>query len=135
VAADFTGKTALITGAGRGIGRAIALGLADGGAGVILLARTAGQLDETSALLREQGVPAGRISVLPADLADDRDRGRAAAAALTAGGVDILVNNAATPAGASAPRDLATWSTRTSWPRSTPRCLATSAPPGRLRPT
>ncbi|HEY5017477.1 MAG TPA: SDR family NAD(P)-dependent oxidoreductase [Streptosporangiaceae bacterium] len=96
MAADFTGKTALITGAGRGIGRAIALGLADGGAGVILLARTAGQLDETSALLREQGVPAGRISVLPADLADDRDRGRAAAAALTAGGVDILVNNAAT---------------------------------------
>ena len=51
MAADFTGKTALITGAGRGIGRAIALGLADGGVGVILLARTAGQLDETSALV------------------------------------------------------------------------------------
>jgi len=41
-------------------------------------------------------VPAGRISVLPADLADEEDRGRAVAAALTAGGVDILVNNAAT---------------------------------------
>jgi NAD(P)-dependent dehydrogenase (short-subunit alcohol dehydrogenase family) len=96
VAADFTGKTALITGAGRGIGRAIALGLADAGAGVVLLARTAGQLDETSALLRERGVPAGRISVLLADLADKEDRSRAVAAALTAGGVDILVNNAAT---------------------------------------
>ncbi len=93
---DFTGKTALITGAGRGIGRAIALGLADGGAGVILLARTPGQLDQTRALLRERGVPAGRISVLPADLADEQDRGRAVAAALAAGGVDILVNNAAT---------------------------------------
>jgi NAD(P)-dependent dehydrogenase (short-subunit alcohol dehydrogenase family) len=41
VAADFAGKTALITGTGRGIGRAIALGLADAGVGVILLARTA----------------------------------------------------------------------------------------------
>ena len=96
MATDFAGKTALITGAGRGIGRAIALGLADAGAGVVLLARTAGQLDETSGLLRERGVPAGRISVLPADLADEQDRDRAVAAALAAGGIDVLVNNAAT---------------------------------------
>jgi NAD(P)-dependent dehydrogenase (short-subunit alcohol dehydrogenase family) len=96
VAADFTGQTALITGAGRGIGRAIALGLGGAGASVVLLARTAGQLDETRALLREQGVAAGRISVVPADLADEEDRGRATAAVLARGGVDILVNNAAT---------------------------------------
>jgi NAD(P)-dependent dehydrogenase (short-subunit alcohol dehydrogenase family) len=96
VTADFAGKTALITGAGRGIGRAIALGLADAGARVILLARTAAQLEETRALLRGRGVPAGRISVVPADLSDEEDRSRAAAAALAAGRVDILVNNAAT---------------------------------------
>jgi NAD(P)-dependent dehydrogenase (short-subunit alcohol dehydrogenase family) len=96
VAADFSAKTALVTGAGRGIGRAIALGLAGAGAGVVLLARTAGQLEDTRALLRGHGVPAGRISVVPADLADEEDRGRAVAAVLAAGRVDILVNNAAT---------------------------------------
>jgi NAD(P)-dependent dehydrogenase (short-subunit alcohol dehydrogenase family) len=41
-------------------------------------------------------VPAGRISVVPADLSDEEDRGRAAVAVLEAGRVDILVNNAAT---------------------------------------
>lgn len=96
MATNLAGKTALITGAGRGIGRAIALGLADTGAHVILLARTAGQLDETRALLRERGVPAQRIRVVPADLADEEQRGRAAATVLAAGRVDILVNNAAT---------------------------------------
>jgi NAD(P)-dependent dehydrogenase (short-subunit alcohol dehydrogenase family) len=63
---------------------------------VVLLARTTAQLDETRALLRERGVPAGRVSVLPADLADEEDRDRVAAAALAPGRVDILVNNAAT---------------------------------------
>jgi NAD(P)-dependent dehydrogenase (short-subunit alcohol dehydrogenase family) len=96
VATDFAGKTALITGAGRGIGRAVALGLGGAGASVVLLARTAAQLDETRALLLQQGVPAQRIRVVPADLADEEQRGRAAAAVLTAGRVDILVNNAAT---------------------------------------
>jgi NAD(P)-dependent dehydrogenase (short-subunit alcohol dehydrogenase family) len=54
------------------------------------------QLDGTRGLLREQGVPAGRISVVPADLADEGQSAMAAASVLAAGRVDILVNNAAT---------------------------------------
>jgi NAD(P)-dependent dehydrogenase (short-subunit alcohol dehydrogenase family) len=96
VTTGFAGKTALITGAGRGIGRAIALGLARSDARVVLLARTAAQLEETRALLGKRGVPSQRIQVVSADLADEEQRGRAAAAALAAGRVDILVNNAAT---------------------------------------
>jgi NAD(P)-dependent dehydrogenase (short-subunit alcohol dehydrogenase family) len=96
MATDLSGKTALITGAGRGIGRAISLGLGDAGARVVLLARTAAQLDETRTLLLRRGVPEGRIQVVPADLADEEQRGHAAADVLKAGRVDILVNNAAT---------------------------------------
>ena len=93
---DFAGKTALITGAGRGIGRAAALGLADAGAGLILLARSDGQLAETQAMLLARGTAAEHIRVVPADLGNEERRSRAVQTALVAGRVDILVNNAAT---------------------------------------
>jgi short-subunit dehydrogenase len=94
VITDFAEKTALITGAGRGIGRALAVGLADAGAGLILVARSAGELAQTQAVLLGRGA-AGPARIIPADLGDEEQRGRTAATAL-AGRVDILVNNAAT---------------------------------------
>jgi NAD(P)-dependent dehydrogenase (short-subunit alcohol dehydrogenase family) len=85
-------RVALVTGAGRGIGRAIALAYAKEGARVVLTARTAGELDEVAGQIRKRG---GTALALPADLSD-----RAVARQIVAdveaavGSIEILVNNA-----------------------------------------
>ena len=61
-------KVALITGAGRGIGRATAIAFAQAGADVALLARTKEQLSETAALVQQAGRQA---LVIPADVTSD----------------------------------------------------------------
>ncbi|MGA2307295.1 MAG: SDR family oxidoreductase [Acidimicrobiales bacterium] len=86
-------RVALVTGAGRGIGRAIALGLAADGARVALLARSQGELDEVAKSVHDQG---GLALVVRADVGDPDQAERAAAHTLAElGTVDILVNNAA----------------------------------------
>ncbi|GAA4732711.1 hypothetical protein GCM10023216_26060 [Isoptericola chiayiensis] len=85
-------RTALVTGATRGIGRAVALGLADAGLDVALLARDADRLAQVADEVRA----AGRTAVvLPCDVTDP---GAVAAAVRQAedelGSVDLLVNNA-----------------------------------------
>jgi NAD(P)-dependent dehydrogenase (short-subunit alcohol dehydrogenase family) len=104
MAQTFEGRTALVTGAGRGIGRAVALGLADAGTELILLARSADQLEATRTALDERGFARGRITVIAADLANEAQRDQAVEVVLARGGADILVNNAATvePLGATA---------------------------------
>ena len=89
---DLTGKTALVTGPSRGIGRAIALGLAEAGADVVGLARTEQALHE---LGREISAFDRRFLPLLADLEDvDRIPEAAKVAWEWHGAVDILVNNA-----------------------------------------
>jgi NAD(P)-dependent dehydrogenase (short-subunit alcohol dehydrogenase family) len=85
-------KVALITGAGRGIGRAIALGYAAEGARVALTARTTSELDEVVGAIRAAG---GTAVALPADLADREVPVKVVAGVEQAlGPVEILVNNA-----------------------------------------
>jgi NAD(P)-dependent dehydrogenase (short-subunit alcohol dehydrogenase family) len=100
VTADITGKTALITGAGRGIGRAIALELAGAGADLILVARSDSQLAQTRALLLSRGKAAESVRVVRADLGDEDERRHVVEGTRA----DILINNAATvePLGATA---------------------------------
>lgn len=86
-------RLALVTGASRGIGAATAEGLAAMGAQVILVARTAGGLEEVEARIHEAG---GSATIAPMDLVDGDGIGRLAAAiAERWGKLDILVLNAA----------------------------------------
>ena len=89
---QIRGASALVTGAGRGIGRAIALALAREGASVTIVSRTAAELEALAAEIARAG---GRAHAFPADLQDKRACQAAVEAAVqTGGGLQILVNNA-----------------------------------------
>jgi len=89
VSNKLTGRTALVTGAGRGLGRAAALRLAEEGATTLLVGRTHSVLREVAAAIADKG---GTARVHTADLSCTTDVDRLAE---EAGEVDILVNNAA----------------------------------------
>ncbi len=92
LALSLDGKVAVVTGAGRGLGQAAAVALAEAGADVALLARSADELEETSRLCTEHG---RRALTLPCDVADESAVEAAASQVIDAfGRVDILVNNA-----------------------------------------
>ncbi len=85
-------RTALVTGASRGVGRALALALARQGAHIVALARTQGALDE---LDDEIGAMGGRATLVPCDLADFDALDRLGAALFERfGRLDVLVGNA-----------------------------------------
>jgi NAD(P)-dependent dehydrogenase (short-subunit alcohol dehydrogenase family) len=88
------GRVALVTGGSRGIGRAVALALADAGADVVVAARKAQDLDPVADEIRARG---RRALAAPAHLGRRPEIDRLFEAALEAfGRLDILVNNAAT---------------------------------------
>ncbi len=89
---SLTGKCALVTGGGRGIGRSIALALARAGADVAVAARTQAQLEAVAGEIRALG---RRAFAIPIDLTRrDHIEERVNHAAQQLGGLDILVNNA-----------------------------------------
>ena len=81
-------RVALVTGAGRGIGRACALGLAQAGAEVWLMARTRDEIDQAAAEIRAAG---GKAHTAVCDVTDTPAMRRAVAAIPV---LDVLVNNA-----------------------------------------
>ena len=89
----FDGQTALITGAGQGVGQGIALALAAEGAQIVVAGRTESKLHDSCALIRERG---GKAIAVGCDVVDAAQIEHCIAAALEAGdgGLDILVNNA-----------------------------------------
>jgi len=90
---ELSGRVAIVTGAGRNIGRAIALALADGGAAVMVNARS--NLREAEAVVGEIERTGGKAIAVTADVVDADAVGKMVdAAAARFGRIDILVNNA-----------------------------------------
>jgi len=91
---ELTGKVAIVTGAGRNIGRAIALTLAEGGASIVVNARS--NRAEADAVVREIESAGGKALVHIGDVADAKSvQAMADEAVKQFGRIDILVNNAA----------------------------------------
>ncbi len=89
---DLAGKTALVTGASRGIGRGIALAFADQGADLALVSRNPETLAEVAAEVESRG---RRALVLPTDVTDRDAVGTMVATAIGSfGQIDVVVNNA-----------------------------------------
>ncbi len=90
---DLNGKVAIVTGGGRGIGKAIALSLAEAGAKVVVCSRTQKEIEEVAAEISRKG---GKALSLAVDLtANEQLENLVNTAVKEFGRIDILVNNAA----------------------------------------
>lgn len=104
MSARFTGKSVLVTGAGSGIGRAIALAFAAEGAAVAVAGRTAGPLEATVELIEKEG---GRAVAVTADVTRSEDiRAMVRRTVEVFGSLDVAVNNAGVLRGVGPVADL-----------------------------
>ena len=107
--AELEDRIAVITGAGRGIGRAIALAYAKEGAGLSLAARNGSELEETAEQCRKLG---SQVLITPTDVTDPTQVDRLIQATVERfSTIDILVNNAGIPGpiGVLQDNDVAAW--------------------------
>jgi NAD(P)-dependent dehydrogenase (short-subunit alcohol dehydrogenase family) len=96
---DLTGKVAIVTGGGSGIGQGVALALAKEDVSVVICGRRKEALEKTARLIEDAG---GRVTTVQADISQTPDVRRVLKAALdTFGRVDILINNAGISGGDS----------------------------------
>jgi 3-oxoacyl-[acyl-carrier protein] reductase len=94
---DLTGKVAIVTGGGSGIGHGLALALAKEGVNVVICGRRKEALEKTARLIEESD---GRVTAVQADISQTADVQRVVKAALdTFGRLDILINNAGVSGG------------------------------------
>ncbi|WP_299482357.1 glucose 1-dehydrogenase [uncultured Roseibium sp.] len=89
---DLTGKRALVTGASRGLGQAMAVGLAEAGASVAITSRFLGSLEETQSLVEKAGGTAHKMQLDVQDV--PMMKSAVAGFARAVGRLDILINNA-----------------------------------------
>ena len=100
---DLTGKTAIVTGGGKGIGRQMAEGLAEAGANLVLCARNAERCEQAASELEDRGVKALGLGC---DVRDPEQVQEVVARTVADfGGLDILVNNSGVVWGAT-PEDM-----------------------------
>src|SRR5690625_4545818 len=89
---SLEGKTAIVTGAGRGIGKSVALGLADAGSNIVICRRTTTELTDVANEIQKKG---REVLVIPCDVSNTDDINNVIQKSIESfHTIDILVNNA-----------------------------------------